>query len=155
MHGKAFLRAVFICLGIIGFIMVSLGIVLLVLAYPVMFVTTGLVVLGMGQLVAYCCPRQEKRVLLNIIILNLALVFLMTSGLASCLRTDGFSRVTGILCFSLGLLVNASFNAFLAIWIALDAGCEKQNIFDKKNDEHLDAIIRAKLPKRRYKIRNR
>ena len=69
-------------------------------------------------------------------------------------RTDGFSRVTGILCFSLGLLVNASFNV-LAIWIALDAGCEKQNIFDKKNDEHLDAIIRAKLPKRRYKIRNR
>jgi len=153
MTGKAFLRAVFICLGISGFIMVSLGIVLLVLVYPLVFVTTGLVVLGTAQLVAFCCPRQEKRVLASVILLDLGMIFMMISGLVSYLEAGPLTRAAGLLCFFLGLLVNAALNALLAIWITLDAGCEKQDFCDKKTDGHLNAVIRAKRPKYRFRIR--
>lgn len=154
MPGKPFLRAVLIFMGISGFVMLSFGVVLLVLMYPMTFLTVGLMVLGTGQLVIFCCPHQEKRILFNIIVLNLAMVFLLTSGLLSCMGTEAFMRTAGLVCFLLGTLINAAHGVFLAVWIISETNHRKQDTDGKILDEYLDAVIQAKLLKYRNKLRN-
>jgi len=134
MNRKTLFRTLLLCVGISGFIMVSLGIVLLVSKFPTTFLTIGLIVFGTGQLVFFCFPNQGERILFNIILLNLSMV--------------------GILCFSLGLLINAVCNAFLVLWIISETSYGKQDSNNKLFDEYLDAIIQAKLLKYRNKLRN-
>jgi len=102
----------------------------------------------------FCFPNQGERILFNIILLNLSMVFLSISGLISYPQAEEFLRVTGILCFSLGLLINAVCNAFLVLWIISETSYGKQDSNNKLFDEYLDAIIQAKLLKYRNKIRN-
>jgi len=154
MDSKTLFRTLLLCVGISGFIMVSLGIVLLVSKFPTIFLTIGLIVFGTGQLVFFCFPNQGERVLFNTILLNLSMVFLLISGLISYLQTEEYFRVTGTLCFSLGLLINAACNVFLVLWIISETGSGKQDSNNKILDEYLDAIIQAKLLKYRNKIRN-
>lgn len=154
MNRKTLFRTLLLCVGISGFIMVSLGIVLLVSKFPTTFLTIGLIVFGTGQLVFFCFPNQGERTLFNIILLNLSMVFLSISGLISYPQAEEFLRVTGILCFSLGLLINAVCNAFLVLWIISETSYGKQDSNNKLFDEYLDAIIQAKLLKYRNKLRN-
>lgn len=158
MSGKALLRAVLLCVGITGFVMVSLGIVLLVLQYPMTFMTIGLIVLGTGHLVALCCPDQEKRLLLNMSLLNLAKIFLILSGLLCCMQAEGTLRAAGLVCVFVGLLIDAACSLFLAIGFLSGTGSEKsekkgQNFDDRLFDNYLDALIQAKLLKHKDKIR--
>lgn len=120
------MRTVWLFVGISGFIMISLGIVLLVLRYPMLFPAIGLIVFGTGLLVAFFCPHQEKRLLLNVILLNLAMIFLMLSGLISYNQAEAFLRAAGIVFFSLGLLLIGTSSVFLASWIISETDPGKQ-----------------------------
>jgi len=158
MSGKSLFRVIMLCVGISGFIMVSLGTVLLVLQSPMTILTTGLIVFGTGHLVVLGCPNPEKRILLFMILLNLATVFLIISGLTAYLEAEGFSRAAGIACLILGLLIQAACNIFLAAWLLSGTSTEKpegegQNSDSKLFDNYLDALIQSKLIRHRNKFR--
>jgi len=158
MSGKSLFRVIMLCVGISGFIMVSLGTVLLVLQSPMTILTIGLIVFGTGHLVVLGCPNPEKRILLFMILLNLATVFLIISGLAAYLETDGFFRAAGIACLVLGLLIHAACNIILTAWLLSGTSTEKpegegQNSDSKLFDNYLDALIQAKLIRHRNKFR--
>ncbi|HOK42983.1 MAG TPA: hypothetical protein PLD49_04895 [Thermoclostridium caenicola] len=160
MSGKSLSRVMMLCVGINGFIMVSLGTVLLVLQSPTTFLTIGLIVLGTGHLAVLGCPNPEKKILRYIVLLNLAMVFLIISGLTAYLQAEGFFRMAGIACLFWGLLILAACNILLAAWFLTgnraDAGSpekEGQKTDGKLFDNYLDSLIQAKLLKHRSKFR--
>lgn len=116
---KGLLRALLIYAGICGFVMVSLGIVLLVLQYQAVYITISLIVFGMVQLIFFCHPNAEGGALFFYIVQNAMMAALMIFGLTTFFYSEATVRMIGIACFCMGLIMGMANNLFLLYTVIL------------------------------------